>query len=295
MALLAASTIDHHHQPHQHHLRSCQQAFEAWAKSDNAVMPDKQLASNNNNNCLFVGKPSPAVEEDSPSSSSSNTYQPNSSSEDKSPSKILNGDSDYANMIKPAASKQNVKYDSATGKVYEELGCPSSGSTSSSTAAIPDYSSTFQHQPYQTYPYQSQTTSYPMGTGSSNFGATTATGSGPYSSSLASVPYSSYAAPRAFVPHSAINLSVKTSSSSSTSAAATASEAGMQSPPSSSLDLSVTSSSAALDNGSSSNQYLQQIGGGNNSTSSTSDHSPQILDLTRPIGSLVGTSATPTR
>lgn len=62
-------------------------------------------------------------------------------------------------------AKQNVKYDTATGKVYEELGCSSSapseaatGAASAGTLTTPDYSAF--PQTYSTYPYTAQASQY---------------------------------------------------------------------------------------------------------------------------------------
>ena len=125
----------------------------------------------------------------------------------------------------------------------------------------------------------------------SNFGYGT-TGSTNYdraataaASAAATAMYNPYHSPGAFVPHSAINLSVKSGGETS-------------SQHHSSLDLSEVSASASV------NSYLNPQVFGSSTTSSVATvrnqnvtSTPQILDLTRPPGSLLGpgtTMGTPT-
>ena len=205
---------------------------------------------------------------------------------------------------------QNVKYDSSTGKMYEELGASATSngtnalapsghpeivtSVNSASAAAAAAAATAAalagndyYQSYQAYPYGSS--NYMS---SFNYGNVTTGTTATYDRSSVAVPtsmYNPYNSPAtAFVPHSAINLSVKPGTE--------ASAAGTQS----SLDLSET---AAAGSASISAPYLasqqdfssQPI---DNSTVEVSrsavstghsiqtNSSPQILDLTRP-GSLV--------
>ncbi|TRY62007.1 hypothetical protein TCAL_06659 [Tigriopus californicus] len=193
--------------------------------------------------------------------------------------------------------KQNVKYDSATGKVYEELGC-TSGNTEMSRVTVPGASSygSGDYQPNYT------PTSYPTYVQSqymSPFGASSATGGGAMVPSYGGIPsqFSPYdsrsmytgtydTGPRAFVPHSAINLSVKSPGpGSSPSVAPTSLDLSVSTDTSSQYLLSGASNgyatgSTSLATGDSSMPRNGNEGGGN------ATPSPQILDLTRPGGSL---------
>lgn len=154
--------------------------------------------------------------------------------------------------------KQNVKYDISTGKVYEELG-PCAAASQPTSRPLDTYN------PYpvsavtagqQTY----QSTSYPYGNYMSSFGSPY--GPTPTAAAASAYPYDrtsmySYGAgPKAFVPHSAINLSVKTPELPDSA---------------SSLDLSMSDQTGA------SQQPSSQFA----SYSQTQGSSPQILDLTR--------------
>ena len=83
-------------------------------------------------------------------------------------------------------SIQNVKYDSATGKMYEELGASSSSAISGlSTGAshlggarTADYSS--YHNSYQSYPYAQVPQAQYMGSFSGTYGAATSHQLNPY-------------------------------------------------------------------------------------------------------------------
>ena len=162
-------------------------------------------------------------------------------------------------------SKQNVKYDISTGKVYEELG-PCSGGPGSNIR--PNDHATVRPSSldyYSQQSYQTSASSYPYGNYMSSF-------SSPYAPTTPSYPYDrtsmySYGAgPKAFVPHSAINLSVKTPELPDSA---------------STLDLSMTDQSgqatsaaaaaAVAATGSQFSSYSTQNNGS----------SPQILDLTR--------------
>ena len=206
---------------------------------------------------------------------------------------------------------QNVKYDSSTGKMYEELGASATNngtnalapsghpeivtSVNSASAAAAAAAATAAalagndyYQSYQTYPYGSS--NYMSGF---SYGNTTTGATATYDRSVAAVPtsmYNPYNSPAtAFVPHSAINLSVKPGTETS---------AG----PQSSLDLSETTAPAG-GSASITVPYLvsQQDFSGQPSDNSSvevsrsvvstghsihTNSSPQILDLTRP-GSLV--------
>ena len=160
--------------------------------------------------------------------------------------------------------KQNVKYDVSTGKVYEELGpCNRNAAGSNDTTAPPG--PTARPNPLDYNPYASQpsyqSSPYPYGNYMSSFGAA-------YGPTPTSYPYErtsmySYGAgPKAFVPHSAINLSVKTPELPESA---------------SSLDLSMTDQSQQQQA-----QQTQQSGVAPfSSYSQTTGSSPQILDLTR--------------
>ena len=205
---------------------------------------------------------------------------------------------------------QNVKYDSSTGKMYEELGASATNnatnalapsghpaeivtSVNSASAAAAAAAATAAalagndyYQSYQTYPYGSSNYMSGFSYGNTATGATAT-----YDRSVAAVPtsmYNPYNSPAtAFVPHSAINLSVKPGTETS---------AG----PQSSLDLSETTAAGSA---SITAPYLvsQQDFSGQPTDNSTvevsrsavstghsiqTNSSPQILDLTRP-GSLV--------
>ena len=160
---------------------------------------------------------------------------------------------------------QNVKFDSSNGKMYEELGNHSSSNTTSvSTPTIPTatpamVSSSEYYQGYQSYPYTQQYMSnfgYGSSAASNYDRAATA-------AAVSTAMYNPYHSPGAFVPHSAINLSVKSGETSSQHH--------------SSLDLSEAS-----------NSYLNpQVFGSSTSTTrnqNVTNASPQILDLTRPGG-----------
>ena len=173
---------------------------------------------------------------------------------------------------------QNVKFDSSTGKMYEELGNHSSSNTTSASVSTPTIptatpamvSSSEYYQGYQSYPYTQQYMSN-FGYGSSavsNYDRATA------AAAVSTAMYNPYHSPAAFVPHSAINLSVKSGETSSQHH--------------SSLDLSEAS-----------NSYLNpQVFGSSTSTTrnpNVTNASPQILDLTRPggtTGSLLDTVST---
>lgn len=151
-----------------------------------------------------------------------------------------------------------MKYDISTGKVYEELGPCSRGNEGGSTATVRP--TPLDYNPYGQQSYQSS--SYPYGNYMSSFGA-------PYGPTAASYPYDrtsmySYGAgPKAFVPHSAINLSVKTPELTE---------------PASTLDLSMTDQSAASQQPASGSQFSSYSQQG---TAGQTGSSPQILDLTR--------------
>ena len=247
------------------------------------------------------------------------------------------GDTTDAAKAKP----QNVKYDSTTGKMYEELGSATSSNSStavvttsaaaaSSSVSVDALRSAATLDPYLNY--QNYQASYPYGQmsqvqymGSFTGGGTAGSYSGsshhlnPYNSSSSSSYHQRSAAaaassaammypyntPGAFVPHSAINLSVK------------ASEAPMQTPTTSStLDLTISESGGSTGNSSSGAAANSATTGGGSggesgagsgasgnaydgsgyaaaSTAGTSTSSgktggstsavPQILDLTRPV------------
>ena len=162
---------------------------------------------------------------------------------------------------------QNVKFDSSTGKMYEELGNHSSSNTTSASVSTPTIptatpamvSSSEYYQGYQSYPYTQQYMSnfgYGSSAASNYDRAATA-------AAVSTAMYNPYHSPGAFVPHSAINLSVKSGETSSQHH--------------SSLDLSEAS-----------NSYLNpQVFGSSTSTTrnqNVTNASPQILDLTRPGG-----------
>ena len=109
---------------------------------------------------------------------------------------------DTLTQLKPV--KQNVTYDSETGKMYAELGSSTAGREySTAPASQPAQSGGFQpysgpaYQPYslQPGPYSGYTPSY--------------SSPGPQYDRSAGPAYT-FAGPTAFLPHSAINLSVKT-------------------------------------------------------------------------------------
>ena len=106
--------------------------------------------------------------------------------------------------LKPV--KQSVTYDSQTGKMYAELGT-TSGERGVSLG--PEY--TFQYSgsaQYQTYSLPAVTPQY-----SAPPYTTTYTSPPTYdrlNTTTTSYPFNTQAAPTAFLPHSAINLSVKT-------------------------------------------------------------------------------------
>lgn len=95
-----------------------------------------------------------------------------------------------------SSSKQNVKFDSATGKVYEELGCPqttsatraSTSTTAASSFPTADYpcaSPAFQqcYGSAQTYPYAQASNQYHMGSfGGTGYGSTASTAGHQFSS-----------------------------------------------------------------------------------------------------------------
>ena len=105
--------------------------------------------------------------------------------------------------------KQNVKYDISTGKVYEELGaCSRNAEAAAQAASAARSANPLDYNPYGQQSYQSS--SYPYGNYMSSFGTPygpTAASAYPYDRTSM---YSYGAGPKAFVPHSAINLSVKT-------------------------------------------------------------------------------------
>ena len=180
---------------------------------------------------------------------------------------------------------QNIKYDISTDKVYEELGNPScnravSGgpineAISSGIAAVTSSRpSALDYNPYATagqHSYQSSSaaaSAYPYGNYMSSFGAhygTTAAAAASYSSPYDRTSMYSYGtSPKAFVPHSAINLSVKTPELPESA---------------SSLDLSITDQA-----GHQNQQQQQQTAASqfsNYSGQTATGSSPQILDLTR--------------
>ena len=178
------------------------------------------------------------------------------------------------NTLDDKLSKQNVKYDISTGKVYEELG-PCSGNSAgnarnehASTVSTTTRPTSMDYYGQQSY----QSASYPYGSYMSSFGA-------PYGPTPPSYPYDrtsmySYGAgPKAFVPHSAINLSVKTPELPDSA---------------STLDLSMTEQSqqqtsavqaaAAAAAAQAAGSQFSSYGSG---SAQNNGSSPQILDLTR--------------
>ena len=219
------------------------------------------------------------------------------SGEDKNMSKDLHN-LDYANEDNYESNRttdnetiknnklhnQTVKFDSSNGKMYEELGNNASSNTSSTSASTPTIpsatpamvSSSEYYQGYQSYPYTQQYMSN-FGYGSSAVSAAASSYDRAATAAAATAMYNPYHSPGAFVPHSAINLSVKSGETSSQHH--------------SSLDLS---EAAAV-----SNSYLNPpVFGSSASTSSrnnvpnVTNASPQILDLTRPGGALDTTAGT---
>ena len=110
--------------------------------------------------------------------------------------------------LKPV--KQSVTYDSQTGKMYAELG---TSNTERGVSLGPEYSFQYSGPQYQ------QTYSVPGLTPQYSAPPYTTTYTSPPSydrlnTTTTSYPFNSPAAPTAFLPHSAINLSVKTEESS---------------------------------------------------------------------------------
>lgn len=179
------------------------------------------------------------------------------------------------NTLDDKLSKQNVKYDISTGKVYEELG-PCSGNNAAPGNARNEHASTVSTTRPTSMDYYGQqsyqSASYPYGSYMSSFGA-------PYGPTPPSYPYDrtsmySYGAgPKAFVPHSAINLSVKTPELPDSA---------------STLDLSMTEQSqqqtsavqaaAAAAAAQAAGSQFSSYGSG---SAPNNGSSPQILDLTR--------------
>ncbi|XP_040582068.1 uncharacterized protein [Lepeophtheirus salmonis] len=186
---------------------------------------------------------------DSPSNKCNNSFDPSSNKP--------------GSKIGTTTQQQNMTYDSSTGKMYEELGGNSaaSGTTSSSTTSISPSTRSNDYINYQNYSYN------PASVSSSSTYAQMTPGYGGFNTTASSYgnqlhPYDRtmypYNTPGAFVPHSAINLSVKTPE-----------------------DLpSTTQSSMDLSDSSSYNASSTYAISSNNRTSS-SVTSPQILDLTR--------------
>ena len=167
-------------------------------------------------------------------------------------------------------NKQNVKYDLSTGKVYEELGPCGTARGHDQVNLLAPTSTRAHPLDYNSYGQQSYTaaTSYPYGNYMSSFGAhygSAATASYPYDRTSM---YSTYGAvgPKAFVPHSAINLSVKTPELPADSAVGGTASAA-------SLDLSMTEQGTGAQSAAFST-YSQ-------SAAAATGSSPQILDLTR--------------
>ncbi|CAB4060283.1 MYT1L [Lepeophtheirus salmonis] len=162
--------------------------------------------------------------------------------------------------------KQNVKYDSSTGKVYEELGA----SSNSSRRATDYYTSYSSDSSVNTYPFSQSQAQY--------IGSFTAAGSSPYSNGQ-------------FNPYDRNPSSAAVVAASGMYAFKTPGEA-LNPTPSPSLDLSVSEP----------NQYLlnnNSYAGGSPSTNSRAPvgslpGSPQILDLTRPGDGLGSPSTLPT-
>ena len=108
--------------------------------------------------------------------------------------------------LKPV--KQNVTYDTSTGKMYAELGastpCPAPPSVTNSQPYFQSYQApTSAYSPYPTSQMQAPSLQY-----SSAYSTTTYTSLAPYDRfSATTYPFST---PGAILPHSAINLSVKT-------------------------------------------------------------------------------------
>ena len=115
--------------------------------------------------------------------------------------------------LKPV--KQNVTYDTSTGKMYAELGastpCPAPTSVTQAPNSQPYFQSyqapTSAYSPYPTAaPQMMQPPSVQY---SSAYSTTTYTSLAPYDRFSATTPYP-FSTPGAILPHSAINLSVKT-------------------------------------------------------------------------------------
>lgn len=149
--------------------------------------------------------------------------------------------------------------------MYEELGCPSTStstpvtSTSSSTSIMASGATPYNSSFSSTLPQYNNAYSYsPMQ--SSYMGSFGSSYSNQFSYDSRSMYYppppSSAAPPRAFVPHSAINLSVK--------------PPDLPTPTPTSIDLSSTSDQSS--------QYLMA-----STTGDTTSTSPQLLDLTRSV------------
>ena len=113
--------------------------------------------------------------------------------------------------LKPV--KQNVTYDTSTGKMYAELGAstPCPAPTSVTAPNSQPYFQSYQaptsaYSPYPTAAPQMQAPSVQY---SSAYSTTTYTSLAPYDRFPSTTPYP-FSTPGAILPHSAINLSVKT-------------------------------------------------------------------------------------
>ena len=112
--------------------------------------------------------------------------------------------------LKPV--KQNVTYDTSTGKMYAELGastpCPPTPSVTAPNSQPYFQSYQAPTSAYSPYPTASPQMQAPSVQYSSSYSTTTYTSLAPYDRfSATSYPFST---PGAILPHSAINLSVKT-------------------------------------------------------------------------------------
>ncbi len=244
----------------------------------------------------------------------SNGYTPTTSAAESAGSASqksnATGSSGTGGIESDSKVQQNVKYDTNTGKMYEELGGGStsgadmtsgSGSTGN-TGGVTTASATDYYSNYQTYPYASMggymsgfaSTGYGSSTTSSTTGNHLTTGSAAVTSGMSGTAtsydrsmYNPYNSPGAFVPP--INLSVKTPGD-----AGLAASGGLQTQPSLDLTMgdgtsaSTTSLAAAAAASYLNPQDFATSGGVGQSTSSqgTRSTAPQILDLTRPGGLL---------
>ena len=121
--------------------------------------------------------------------------------------------------LKPV--KQNVTYDTSTGKMYAELGastpCPNPPSVTAPNSQPYFQSYQAPTSAYSPYPTPTPQMQAPSVQYSSAYSTTTYTSLAPYDrfSATSSYPFST---PGAILPHSAINLSVKTEEASGQSA-----------------------------------------------------------------------------